>query len=92
MIKSFKSKPLRAFWEKGDAFKIAVALRERINRRLDALDRAQAPEDMKIPGFDFHGLSGSRKGTYTVHVNGPFCITFRWDVTDAIDVDLENYH
>ena len=92
MIKSFLSKPLRAFWEKSDASKIAPNLRGRIERRLDALDQAARPDDMNIPGFDFHGLSGARKGTYTVHVNGPWCITFRWDGTDAVDVDLENYH
>jgi proteic killer suppression protein len=92
MIRSFRGKPLRAFWESGDASKIGPNLRTRIERRLDALDRASRPEDMNIPGFDFHGLSGSRKGTYSVHVNGPWCITFGWDEADAVDVDLENYH
>jgi proteic killer suppression protein len=80
------------FWEKSDASKIAPHLRARIERRLDALDQAMAPDDMNIPGFDFHGLTGDRKGTYTVHVNGPWCVTFRWDGQDAVDVNLENYH
>jgi toxin HigB-1 len=92
MIKAFRSKPLRAFWEKSDASKIAPQLRGRIERRLAALDDARVPEAMDVPGFDFHSLSGTRKDTYTVHVNGPWCITFRWDGQDAIDVDLENYH
>jgi proteic killer suppression protein len=92
VIRSFRSKPLRAFWEKSDGSKIAPQLRGRIERRLAALDDARFPEGMDVPGFDFHGLSGARKGTYSVHVNGPWCITFRWDGTDAIDVDLENYH
>jgi hypothetical protein len=62
---------------------------------------------MNIPGFDFHSLSGRRKGTDMVHVNGPWCITVGWDGTDAsaadaarhigslrepIDVDFDNYH
>ncbi len=92
MIRSFRSKPLRSLWENGDASKIASRLRVRIERRLDALDQAAIPEDMNIPGFDFHGLRGTRKGTYSVHVNGPWCLTFRWDGADAVDVDLENYH
>ena len=65
---------------------------DRILRRLDALDVAETPEEMNIPGFDFHRLSGRRQGTYTVHVNGPWCITFGWDRADAIRVDLEQYH
>ncbi len=92
MIKSFRSKALRAFWEKSNGSKIAPALRARIERRLDALDQAAVPEEMNVPGFDFHTLTGDRKGTYTVHINGPWCITFGWDGQDAIDVDLENYH
>jgi toxin HigB-1 len=92
MIRSFGSKALRALWEKSDASKIAPQLLVRIERRLDALDQAIAPEDMNIPGFDFHGLTGGRKGTYTIHVNGPWCITFRWNGVDAVDVNLENYH
>ena len=46
---------------------------------------------MNVPGFNFHRLRG---GTvrYTVHVNGPWCVTFEWDGDDAIAVDLENYH
>jgi proteic killer suppression protein len=92
MIRSFRSKPLRAFWEKSDGSKIAPQLHARIARRLDALNGASIPEDMNIPGFDFHSLGGDRKGTYSVHVNGPWCITFRWDGHDAVDVNLENYH
>jgi hypothetical protein len=32
---------------------------------------------MNIPGFDFHALRGFYPIRYTVHVNGPWCITFR---------------
>jgi toxin HigB-1 len=65
---------------------------ERILRRLDALDAVGSAEEMNVPGFDFHRLSGKRQGVYTVHVNGPWCVTFEWDGTDAIRVDLEQYH
>lgn len=51
----------------------------------------QAPR-RNLPGFDYHPLSGKRSGVYTVHVNGPWCVTFAWDGTDAIRVDLEQYH
>ena len=60
--------------------------------RLSQLQQARAPEEMNVPGFDFHPLSGKRAGTFSVHINGPWCITFMWDEQDAIDVDLENYH
>jgi len=47
---------------------------------------------MDIPGFDFHALHGHRLTRYTVHVNGPWCITFEFKDGDALRVDLEQYH
>lgn len=91
MIKSFKSKALRAFWESGKAAKIDAALLARIERRLDAMDAATKPGDLAIPGFDFHPLRGKPQ-RYSVHVNGPWCLTFEWEGEDATQVDLENYH
>jgi toxin HigB-1 len=92
VIRSFKSRALSALWEKDDRSGVAKRMVDRILRRLDALDAAASPEEMNIPGFDFHQLGGRRRGTYTVHVNGPWCITYEWDGTDATRVNLEQYH
>jgi toxin HigB-1 len=91
MIKSFRHKGLKQLWETGRSGKIAMDLQARALRRLDALDSAVAPSGMNVPGFDFHPLRGLPP-RYTVHVNGPWCITFGWDGTDAVEVDLEQYH
>ena len=92
MIRSFKSRSLKLLWEKNDPSKLDARLTDRILRRLDTLNQAISPEEMNKPGFNFHRLRGNRAGTCTVHVNGPWYITFEWDGTDAIDVDLEDYH
>lgn len=68
-----------------------MALQERCLRRLDALNQAGRPEEMNISGFDFHALKGTPI-RYTVHVNGPWCITFGFEDGDALRVDLEPYH
>jgi proteic killer suppression protein len=91
VIRTFKSKGLAELWHTGGSKRVARELHARCLRRLDALDQAKRPEDMNIPGFDFHALKG-KPPRYTVHVNGPWCITFGWDKTDAVDVDLEQYH
>lgn len=91
MIVSFRNRALKAFWTKGDARKIAPDLVDRLRRRLDALDAARVPEDMDVPGFDFHKLWG-KPVRYTVHVNGPWCVTFGWEGENAIAVDFEDYH
>jgi len=79
MIRSFKSKPLAELWEKGRTPKIDAKMHERVVRRLDRLDAAATPQEMNIPGFDFHALRGFKPMRYSVHVNGPWCITFEFE-------------
>jgi len=92
MIKTFKSKPLADLWGKGRTAKIDAKMHDRILRRLDRLDAAARPEEMRIPGFDFHPLRGFNPTRYSVHVNGPWCITFEFEGSDAFRVDFEQYH
>lgn len=91
MIKSFTNKQLKVLWETGSS-KIDARMHQRILRRLDVLDAATTPEDMNLPGFDFHGLKGHNPTRYTVHVNGPWCITFEFRDGDAYVLDFEQYH
>jgi toxin HigB-1 len=93
MIRSFKDKGLERFSTKGDASKLSVQQRnDRINRILGALDAATTPNDVNLPGWKFHELTGDRKGTYSLSVSGNWRITFRMPAKDVIDVDLEDYH
>jgi len=91
MIRTFRSKELAALWETGRS-KIDVRLHVRILRRLDALEAARRPDDLDLPGFDFHLLRGFDPTRYTLHVNGPWCITFEFSEGDAYRVDFEQYH
>ena len=91
MIRSFRHKGLKELFERGATARIQKMLHDRCLRRLDALDRAALPEDMNVPGFDFHALRGAPL-RYSVHVNGPWCITFELEEGDAFRVDFEQYH
>jgi proteic killer suppression protein len=65
----------------------------RILVRLDALHRAEKLTDLSLPGFDTHPLKGKKPPRYSIHVNGPWCLTFEWDDEfGAKAVDLEQYH
>ena len=92
VIRGFKSKGLAELWEKGRAGKIDAKMHPRILRRLDRLNVIVRPEEMNLPGFDFHALRGFKPTRYSVHVNGPWCITFEFEEGDACRVDLEQYH
>jgi len=92
VIRSFRSKALQQFAQRGDASKLSVQNPARIRRILLALDAATKPEQINLPGFKFHALKGSDKGRFSVWASGNYRITFGWSGDDATDVDLEDYH
>ena len=91
MIRSFRSKGLRRFFERGEARLLSVQNPTRIARILRALEAATSPEDMDLPGLRFHALRGPEK-RYAVDASGNYRVTFGWDGENAIDIDLEDYH
>ena len=61
-------------------------------RILAVLDQSRTPQDMDIPGFRLHPLSGELTGYYAVSVSGNWRITFRFEDGHAVDVDYTDYH
>lgn len=90
MIRSFRSKALRLYFDTGTARGLSVQNVARVRRMLLALDAAANPENMNLPGYFFHALRGDRR--WSIRVTGNWRITFGWDGADAVDVDLEDYH
>lgn len=91
MIRGFRHKGLAELFHKGRSRRVAADLQYGALRRLDALEQAAARRDLNVPGFDFHPLRGKPQ-RYSLHVNGPWCITFEWRDGDAWHVDSEQYH
>jgi proteic killer suppression protein len=91
VIRSFRSKALKEVFVTGTSRKMRQDLSARALRRLDALDAAERLEELNVPGFDSHPLRGKPQ-RYSLHINGPWCITFEWESGDALRVDLEQCH
>jgi toxin HigB-1 len=91
VIQSFRHKGLKELFETGSSRKVRPDLHARALRRLDALHEAEDLQALNVPGFDFHPLRGVPQ-RYSLHVNGPWCITFEWEEGDALRVDLVQYH
>jgi toxin HigB-1 len=92
MIISFKHRGLKQLYEQGDKSGIGANLRPRVEKILLVLDEAQTLDEMNIPGYRLHPLTGARQGTWSVRVTGNWRITFRFADGDVMDVDLEDYH
>ena len=79
MIRSFKHRGRKRLYERGD----------RSGIRPDLLETAQA---LDIPGYRLHLLTGDLKGLWSVTVRANWRIIFRFEGTDAFDVELIDYH
>ena len=92
IIKSFRHKGLRRFFETGSTAGIQPHQSKRLRMQLAALDTAQAIEDMDLPGFRLHPLRGQAQGRWAIAVNGNWRITFEFQDGNAYVLDYEDYH
>lgn len=92
MIRTFKHRGLRRFFESGSTAGINAQHVTRLRVLLARLDVSRSPQDMDAPGFYLHELKGRRKGTWSVRVNKNWRVTFTFEASDAYDVDYEDYH
>ena len=92
MIKSFKHKGLKKFFERGDCSGIQPKHEKKLRLQLTALDTATIIEDMDLPGYNLHPLKGQRKDCWSIVVNGNWRITFEFEDGDAYIVNYEDYH
>ena len=92
MIKNFRHRGLRRLYERGDRSGIRPDLRDAVEDILARLDEAESAEAMDLPGYRLHGLKGDLKGYWSVTVRANWRIIFRFEGTDALEVELIDYH
>ncbi len=92
MIKSFRHKGLRRFFESGSVTGIQPRHAGRPRILLAALDTAATIEDMDIPGFHLHRLKGTAKGRWSIRVSGNWRLTFEFRDGNVHVLDYEDYH
>ncbi len=92
MIKSFKHKGLKKFYETGSSAGIQNAHKKKVRMRLTALDTAICIEDMDLPGFRLHPLKGNKKGLWAVDVSKNWRIVFKFEDGNAYVINYEDYH
>ena len=93
MISGFRHAGLKRFYERGDRRQLHTEHVPKIGRVLAQLDIATDPDDMDLPGFHLHPLTGNLAGFWSVTVRATRRIIFRFDEHgDTTDVDYIDYH
>jgi proteic killer suppression protein len=91
-IKSFRHKGVQRFFETGSKAGIQPTHAGRLARQLRQLHDARRPQDMNIPGWNLHPLSGELAGRWSVSVSGNWRLVFAFEGEDALVVDYLDYH
>lgn len=92
VIKSFRHKGLKKFFDSGSVAGIQPQHAKRLRMQLVAMDTATTLEDMDIPGFKLHPLKGSDQNRWSVWVNGNWRVTFEFHEGHTFVLDYEDYH
>jgi len=92
MIKSWKHKGIKNFFETGSTAGIIQTHANRLKVILQLLNVARKPEQLDLPGMRFHKLKGNLKGYFSVTVRANWRVIFKFDGEDAILVGYLDYH
>lgn len=93
MIISFADKATEALFKGEKPRRFPADVRQRMINKLQLLHATVRLQDLRVPiGNRLETLAGNRRGQYSIRVNDQWRICFRWDGTDAEDVEIVDYH
>jgi len=92
LIESFRHKGLKRLFENGERKGINPQFVERVENILGLLDAATTVQDVALPSFRLHALTGDLRSFWAVTVRANWRIVFRFEDGSARDVDLVDYH
>lgn len=92
VIKSFRHRGIERFFETGSKAGIQPKHAGRLRLQLSHLDAAIGPRDMDLPGWRLHALKGPLDRHWAVSVDENWRLTFRFEGSDAVLVDYQDYH
>lgn len=62
-------------------------------RKLDQINRVRSLLELAIPpGNHLERLLGNRSGQHSIRINDQYRVCFRWEVGDAYEVEIADYH
>ncbi len=92
MIRSWADSATRRFAETGKS-KFSGLDEAWADEILVMIDKIRSLSDISgLRSYRLHPLKGNRKGQWSISVNGPWRVCFRFQNGDAYDVEIVDYH
>jgi proteic killer suppression protein len=92
MIRTFRDPDTRRLFDRRFVKRLD-RLADTALRRLVALDAAKSLSDLRIPPSNrLEGLTGDRRGQYSLRINDQYRVCFRWKEGNAYDVEITKHY
>ena len=93
MIKSFRSRETEKIWNGIRSRRLSQSIQQIARRKLRMLNNARSLDDLRIPPANrLEALRGNRKGQHSIRINDQWRICFVWMDSDAVNVEIVDYH
>jgi proteic killer suppression protein len=93
MIRTFEDKEAERIFRRERSRKLPEDLLRPALRKLRMLNRAVSLNDLRVPPANrLEKLKGDRADQYSIRINDQWRVCFRWQGTDAFDVEIVDYH
>ncbi|MCC6500487.1 MAG: type II toxin-antitoxin system RelE/ParE family toxin [Anaerolineales bacterium] len=93
MIKTFKDAETQKIYQRQRSRKLPTDIQQVALRKLRMINNSISINDLRVPPANrLEKLSGDRAGQWSIRINDQWRICFRWEGSDAVDVEITDYH
>jgi proteic killer suppression protein len=93
MIKTFKDAETEKIYQRERSRKLPSDIQQVALRKLRMINNAINLNDLRVPPANrLEKLSGDRAGQHSIRINDQWRICFEWRGSDALNVEITDYH
>ena len=93
MIKNFKDGETQKIYQRQRSRKLPADIQQVALRKLRMINNSISINDLRAPPANrLEKLSGDRAGQWSIRINDQWRVCFRWEGSDALDVEITDYH
>ncbi len=93
MIKTFNNDETQKIYQRQRSRKLPSDIQQVALRKLRMINNAVTIVDLRVPPANqLEKLTGNRAGQWSIRINDQWRVCFRWEGSDAYDVEIVDYH
>ena len=93
MIKTFKEGETQKIYQRQRSRKFPSDIQQVALRKLRMINNAISLNDLRVPPANrLEKLKGNRSGQWSIRINDQWRVCFRWEGSDAYEVEITDYH